>query len=384
MKENKFRNYFLIFLLLLISGNPAMGSDVKSAIVGIGLFLFVYLYKYISLNFKRKYFLYLSVFFFIFLVQYVNLGFVSIPFVLGFMIKIFIGGIIFCVLRENFSNYFFHAMFYVCLISIPFYLLQLFYGVSIFSHFYTFGVQNRSMVFFTIMDGIHHTRNAGMFWEPGAFQGYINLCLFMNFRTMPIILKNEKWKITIIIITLLTTQSTTGYIVFFILCMLYLFTYTKINRIRLSILATLLFILGYYVYNQYDFLGEKMEKQYDSALLLGGDFRNDRFGSFLFDMHYIKKNPLTGNGFHEKTRFADHPELQNIPLGHGNGFSNFLACAGLLGTFWYLYMIIRFQKKPDSLFLCLVVIVLLQGEQFLNYSFWLGLPFYMSSSLSKS
>ena len=84
--------------------------------------------------------------------------------------------------------------------SFPFYRVELL-GTDVFkySFYHCWGY------------GIGTTRNAGMFWEPGAFQCYINLALVILFFD-----KNKeeyngkKFKLIIFIITLLTTQSTTG------------------------------------------------------------------------------------------------------------------------------------------------------------------------------
>lgn len=378
------RNYLLVFLLLVISGNPAFTSQSwdKIGIVCIGLFLFFRYFTLISFPFLKDLRLYLSVFLLILAIQYFNLGFVSLPFIFGFIIKVFIGGFIFYILKDEFSKYFFNVMFFVCLISIPFFLIHLFLGKEVFSAIYLNNSWPPSIGLYSLRDesGGIFLRNSGMFWEPGAFQGYINICLFMNLKRMSVILKTERWKLIIIIITLLSTQSTTGYIVFFVLIIIYLLAYTNISKQIIWVPLSIILTFGGYAYSKYDFLGEKIESQYESALSLEGEFEPGRFGALFFDMHYIKKNPITGNGFHEKTRYADHPYLQEKKnIGHGNGFSNFVACAGILGMLWYLYIIIKFQKKyglRDCILMCVLIIVLLQGEQFLNFPLWLGLPFF--------
>lgn len=61
-------------------------------------------------------------------------------------------------------------------------------------------------------DSYIYPRNAGPFWEPGAFQGFISVALIML-----LYYKNKigfyKWKFIILTGTLITTQSTTGYII---------------------------------------------------------------------------------------------------------------------------------------------------------------------------
>ena len=88
-------------------------------------------------------------------------------------------------------------------------------------------------------------------------------------------------------------------------------------------------------YVEVDFLGDKVSRQLENAQFLE-DFSPDRFGALLFDLHYIEKSPWFGNGFHESTRYADHPHLQGEALGHGNGLSNFVATLGTVGLAAYL------------------------------------------------
>lgn len=66
--------------------------------------------------------------------------------------------------------------------------------------------------FYTWGWGIHvFARNSGPFWEPGAFQGFIIMAvLFMLFT--PGKHKHVKFKMFVLLATMITTGSTTGYI----------------------------------------------------------------------------------------------------------------------------------------------------------------------------
>lgn len=57
-----------------------------------------------------------------------------------------------------------------------------------------------------------------MFWEPGAFQGFIILAMLMLlYEADKTTVQNRKLKFLIFAVTLLTTQSTTGYILFVVI-----------------------------------------------------------------------------------------------------------------------------------------------------------------------
>lgn len=395
--KSKFTEYFLVFLLLFVSGNPAFYKQDwnKAGVVILAITLFLFMKKYISRDFRVQFLKYISIFLIIFLIQLLNLGFLSFPFVFGFVLKIFIGAIIYHRLGSKFAPTFFNVMYYVCLASFPFYILHIIGGESAFSGI-ALETDPRSVWLYSIRP--QHTietilRNSSMFWEPGAFQGYINLCLLLNFERLPQVIKSSKFRLAVILVALITTFSTTGYLVFAVIFAMYVLFYTKISRIMVAFIF-MTFLGGMiYLYEELDFMGEKIESQYDETVQnQGGDFDGRRFGALMFDLYYINKNPLTGNGFHEITRYEDHPYLiakveAGENLGHGNGFSNFIACAGLIGLFWYLYSIYKFQRKysrRDALVLCFFFIVVSQGEDYMRFPFFLSLPFFVPFLNSRS
>lgn len=66
------------------------------------------------------------------------------------------------------------------------------------------------------------TRNAGICWEPGCYQCFLNIALFflLDNREM-FIKKNYYIRMLILVITILTTQSTTGVLILIILLIAY-------------------------------------------------------------------------------------------------------------------------------------------------------------------
>lgn len=54
------------------------------------------------------------------------------------------------------------------------------------------------------------SRNSGIFWEPGAFQGFLNIAVLTSIEGN---IKYKRLKLITLIITILSTMSTTGYIV---------------------------------------------------------------------------------------------------------------------------------------------------------------------------
>jgi hypothetical protein len=237
----------------------------------------------------------------------------------------------------------------------------------------------------------HLSRNCGMFWEPGAFAGILTLCLALNTKQLPFLWKNHRWKCFIVVLALLTTKSTTGYIVLFAITIYYLVFFLKNNLIKIVLIPGLL-VGAIVVYETTDFLQEKIEAQSEkSATLVRGEFSNSRFGSFKLDLPYIKKHPFIGNGLNPVTRYADDPFLMQQmksgdSLGNANGFSNFLACLGIPFMLFYLLSILISISKFDvwTAFLVVFVILLtLWGEQWLYYPMFTGIMFVNLKNLKK-
>lgn len=380
-------DFLLVLLLLVMSGNPIINRQdwAKSAIVIVGLLLFAILFRRVNKTFLQYFLQYLSVFIFIFIIQYINFHFISIPFVFGFIIKIFTGAIIFYVLGRRFNLVFFNVIFWISILSLPFYVFHMIVGDEIVSliqsvtntnsiGLYTFRPKGTELVL----------RNSGMFWEPGAFQGFINMCILVNLKNINMLWKVHRFKVQIIIFTLLTTQSTTGYLVFFFILFIYLFFYNRFHKFSRYILIVLFSVVAYLSFFSLSFLGDKVLSQYQDSFTSDLEYSNSRFGSFFFDLKYIEKNPFFGNGFHEKTRYADNPEIitamkDNVNLGFSNGFSDFIASAGIIGMFWYLYFFVYVGNRKSRnhfIIFSVVIIFLLQGEPFLNFPFFLSFPFY--------
>lgn len=385
-KDNFFKeSCLLIFILLIFSGNPFIYKEgwAKLSLVMITLLLAFRYRELIFINFFfRKYIVYSAGFIVLLLLQAVFLGFISLPFVLGFLLKILLAYIIFSKVGSKFSLNFFYVLFWVSIVSFPFYLVH-FVNPTI-----DIGpiISSKSVFFYTFRMPTaieSNVRNSSLFWEPGAYQAYLNICFFLNFVNIKFLYKHERFKLLFLVLCLLTTFSTTGYVLFFLLLLAYLIKYSKVHKGTIFLLSFVLLSLGAYLFFTLDFLNEKIVAQNERAFERNSndEFDPNRLGALLFDMHYIEKSPFIGNGFHESTRFRDHPELISLieetgSIGHGNGLSDFIASAGFLGFLFYLYSISKIRtNKFNTVILCILVCCLLFGEPLLNYSFFLGIPF---------
>ena len=126
--------------------------------------------------------------------------------------------------------------------------------------------------------GLDMARNAGMFWEAGILQGYLNLLFFLEIS----IYKRNRKLLVLIILTILTTYSTTG--IFLIILQIVYFTF-KENNNKFKVL--LLIVPLYFLFNAN--MNEKIYGEGESS-----------FQKRLFDLtqpFFIAiANPLTGVG----------------------------------------------------------------------------------------
>lgn len=369
----KIRDYLYIFIFLCYSGNPFFTSTswYNTSLVGLTIFLALVhvkeLYKYKAIH------LYVFICFFsvLFLIQSRVLGLITIQGSLGFLTKLLFGYIIINVINKNFKKYFFNVLFIVSVISLIGFSWNLL-GKDI-PAISLIGEKARSLIIFT--QKVDGSRNSGMFWEPGAFACYLIIGLASFLGEVRELLKIHLKKTITVLIALITTYSTTGYIALFILILVtLLFEYSRKNyylAIGFTIVAV---IIGIQVYRTSDFLEDKIDSQLDYAIELEGEFSPGRFGAFLFDIHYIEKHPFVGNGMIDVTRYADHPALIGEHLGHGNGFSNFIASMGIPSMLFYIFYILYFRKKFKISYL-IIFILLLQGEPLMNYPLFITIPF---------
>jgi hypothetical protein len=159
-----------------------------------------------------------------------------------------------------------------------------------------------------------YVRNAGIFWESGAFAVFLNLTLFLRYLTKRIVHVEDLFDKTsiLLMITLLTTTSTMGFLA--LMAILTFFTMqlkTALNKI--------------------------------SNQLEESDETNNRFGAFLMDWEDIKDRPIIGSSRRIEVLFGTNEFTKQNR--RPNGFSNFLREYGLIYFSAYFIMIYYSNKR---------------------------------------
>jgi hypothetical protein len=388
---------FLVLLLLCFSGNPALTRQGTIKLLSVGLAACLA----IVLNYRRRAViledLLVIVFLFGILIafQSIHFSFFSLPTVIGFFVRLFIG---YAIVQwvNDFPNTYVLALYYLAIMSFLFYIPeQIGHAIG-----FDFGALFQPMVdvigtstyrreiFFHTLWQKTSYRNSGMFWEPGAFAGYLNLALLFLGFIKNRLSKGMYWRYLIVLsIALLTTMSTVGYVAYPLVLLLHCDWKKATTReaakkrfYTILVVIPLFVAICIYGFLELDFMYDKVDHQLESVKNSRTGWHTTRYGSLVFDWEYIKRRPIIGWGFHLKTRYALHPWMTGSH-GMGNGMSDFTAKFGVTGMLIFFIALFRgmWSLAGDSVWRSLIAVSIialaLQGETFLNYPLFLGLMF---------
>ena len=398
-------DYFLVFWLLVISGNPGVSmlaggieSILSVTFLGVGAILLVRR----NLQWSRWAAVPFVVFGFLLLIQ--CLSFQVFPYItiIGFLIRLSIGLIIW-MLVPQLPYIFIRIMVFLTVISFFFWIS----GLVGFLHplIIRVALQNAeveavqprlSLIIHTYVmtDNGLSFRNAGMFWEGGAFAGFLNLAIcLLALQRDQFSAKTYRTYLFFLGAGVLSTLSTAGYIV--LGANLLLHSLHSIGRypnsagskrnmaiLRIAIVTFFILTVGFYAWRNLPFLGEKIIDQYETARYQErSGWYLTRLGTMVLDWEYIKRRPLTGWGIRHDTRWALHGGGTTLEFRMGNGLSDFTTRFGFIGlltfaglTWLGLFRMMR-KNRGRAIIALGIILLMLNGENFLNYPFFLGLMF---------
>lgn len=381
----------MTFLVIVTSGNPMVDVIGKfTAYIGtLVAFLALWLLKAKKLT-RQDMFVF-SIFLLIILIQVLIFGPVAVAASLGFMIRLVIA-MLAVRLIHGFSEFYISAMYFLALLSFVFWApmlfgfnwidllpsIQLKVGDQSYYNAYDIGIHN------FVLESDLSPRNAGMFWEPGAFAGYLTLALFFLIRDAGGG-KLVSGQGLVLIAALLSTFSTTGYIALMVIVAygVYDSGWLKTPVMKLTLFPMILITLAvasYFALSDVSFLGGKINLQLKLAASNSDSSNITRFGNILYDIPWIAQRPLIGWSANPETRSAVDPAVAAIISRQGNGLTGFTVRFGLLGLLAFLVCFAFSTKRmgrshSKALFGLIIILILLNGEQFLNFSLFLTLMF---------
>ena len=376
-KQNHRQNYFIMLLLMMNSVNstiPFANNLYFLTLSVLVLILFTY-YRNIRIitSSLSKIVLFLAVLFILYILKQWD---VHPLFIFSNSFRIFLAYLAIRLLnRDGFFYYLKEIVYYGALISIPFYFIQLIDFNFVFE--FITSIQNSipllqrdfesfSNIIFWGVRTDSEFRNSGFMWEPGAFAAMLLFPIYIQLQT-----NNYKInrKLIILVIALLTTLSTMGYLALVIL----LFYYQLNAKKKYSLLLfPALFIASFFIFQQ-DFVLNKIQKEYaiqdwveDYVYTTDNELASlGRIGSFRADFTDWKADPIIGRG-------GDNDIYQGqigTVINRTNGLSRFLLKFGLVGIFIYfsgIYRSFYYLSENDKRLNALIAVSLLMVLSFSN------------------
>jgi hypothetical protein len=344
--------FFLMFLLLAVSGNPFFTQNLPVIVSLCAVIPIYYVYKN-----SHKPLLYRTLFIFLFFMGYEVLH--ALLFRLDYsatIIKLFLvlllSYTIVNMLRERFIKVFIYTMYIISIVSFVFTILCYIPGIN--RALYNLAIDlfplekdfkdymTPTLIVYTFLpeffDGrFTYARNAAIFWESGAFAVYLNMVLYVHYMTKKV--ENFKdlvdAKSLVFIIALLSTASTMG---FFAMILVLAFFTLQFRSNYKYIVMVLVFISAYIAFGSFDFLGDKVQAQ-----LAVSEKDNNRFGSALMDVEDIMEKPVFGWSRRIEVLFKTN--VYNAKSHRPNGLTNFIRSYGLLYTTVYFCLVYASFKQ---------------------------------------
>ncbi len=229
-----------------------------------------------------------------------------------------------------------------------------------------------------VMPSSHWHRNFGIFREPGVYQFFVLLGIYLNNYTVD---WDKQWKLwtcnVALAVTMLSTFAMGGYAE---LALLVLFLYvdkkwyrTKIGKLAAVLaLAAVIGFVGcfFYYYNRPDFARTFFYEFYDMYLRLftESDSRNDRIDAILVNLQLFTQNPLFGNDIAEVLHGTKHNTSSTLLL-----FAIFGAAGGIVHVASWIALLWKKERHWLGNLILLPILFLSFNTQNLvaNVFFWL-------------
>lgn len=379
--------YLLVLLFLIISGNPITNFTSEWLYIITMSVLFCYAIiqnKPVRSNAMVKW---IVGFFVIFVAQAISGELVSYNADINFSAKLYSCFLLASIIGDKFRYVYMKIMVMISFISFPLFAINYIgmeFGGIRFDRYVSLILYN-----YIPRSQFIEMRNCGMFWEPGAFQGYLMLVPLLYIGNIVEFFRAYKKECYILIVALLTTMSTTGYLALLLLLLLVVVKNVK-NSILRIVAVVIMIIASQWAFNNFDFIGSKILGQYENAKSMStGEVSWTRMGAAQVDIENIARHPLIGNGFLMEQKYLGIGELM---AGAGNGFTGVINSFGIPFILIFLYFV--YKRAPsissyDKMIFLVIYILLLNGEYFLNYPlFWIVLfliyPNYPSYEESSS
>lgn len=364
--------YISVFIVIFYAGNASVFvRSFENWDNPVGLIIPVIFIGGLGLikgvRFNHRYFLLIIGFLLYSIASTIKFGEVHPRFMLNIILKITLAYLLISSLRTRFFYLYENILFYLCLIAILFWILHntltspfvSFLEIIEFSNqgpekgsirlnTIVFSISNYDLVSDHIIQfgGLQLFRNSGFAWEPGAFSAYVNIAILFNLLRTKFRIKNNIHFI-VYTIALATTFSTTGYSLFILLMVFYL--YNQDFR-KVSILLPIVVMFVVYLFTL-PFMADKIAEntEFNTEELVYRSIKNNvqympqRFESFQIDFKDFINHPIIGYGGHQEARWTNR---LGAHISSISGIGKILAQFGIVGL---LFLFIAYGNPQPKL-----------------------------------
>lgn len=267
---------------------------------------------------------------------------------------------------SNFIKYYIITMKFIVIVSLIFYTLFSYIEIPVNLPVFTNinGVEYYNGIIFFIIKGfgsgdilMGNARNIGIFWEPGVFSTFIVFAVVFE-----IVIKEKVSKINLLIFSLglITTFSTSGYLMFILI--LFLIFQKNSKGIKSTVGFTI--ILGSFIV-LYMYFINIVEYLYNFMPTVFGKFLQDsasvesRLDSPLSNLHIFLQSPLYGSGLGK----VDDLFVSMTDAPQTSTSTYYLAAFGIFGilyVYFFVYGILKYKSINIFSRIILLIIILLQ------------------------
>lgn len=358
--------FWLLFIAINISGNPGFNIIFPYYATLTGLFVGLLSYWLIKKQIINKtYYIYILLWTCLFLFQGYYIKEYEFNSAIHIIMKMTIGVLVLLSVNDKFTEYYSDIIYFFCVLSLICFAYNHIFGVLpyidlgesmdggkgyrvtsiVYTQLYNLNAQGLTL------------RNCGPFWEPGAFQGFINLAIV--FELLSYNEKNKKWHIRMLIfvITVITTFSTGGYIVLaFSAIYFIIFNEWLRNDYKIILLAFFL-LIALTIFFKTNFLYEKISND------------QGRLGTSLSDL--FSNNilyTLFGYGFAGES-------IAQSNIKSASSVLNLFRYTGVFGIILYYIPLIGLKINLNRMFYALTIFLIMMNEPFITAGvFWWGMP----------